>query len=65
MIVSDSGPLIVLFKIKLPFVLKEVYHEVLVLRAVERESRKKAEETLFQRKAKLLKAAYYGCKRPD
>ena len=43
MIVSDSGPLIVLFKIKLLFTLKEVYQEVLVPRAVERELRKKPE----------------------
>jgi len=48
MIVFDSDPLIVLFKIKLLFILKEVYHAVLVLRADERKSRKKPEKTLFQ-----------------
>ena len=43
MIVSDTGPLAVLFKAKLLFILKEVHEEVLVPRAVERELRRKPE----------------------
>ncbi|HUV80683.1 MAG TPA: DUF3368 domain-containing protein [Candidatus Bathyarchaeia archaeon] len=43
MIVSDSGPLIVLFRARLLFILKEVYQEVLVPGAVERELKKKPE----------------------
>ena len=43
MIVSDTGPLAVLFKVKMLFILKEVHEEVLVPRAVERELRRKPE----------------------
>ncbi len=43
MIISDTGPLAVLFKSGLLFILKEVHGEVLVPRAVERELRKKPE----------------------
>ena len=43
MIVSDTGPLAVLFKARLLFILKEIHEEVLVPRAVERELRRKPE----------------------
>jgi predicted nucleic acid-binding protein len=43
MIVSDTGPLAVLFKARLLFILKELHEEVLVPRAVERELRRKPE----------------------
>lgn len=43
MIVSDTGPLAVLFKARLLFILKGVHEEVLVPEAVERELRRKTE----------------------
>jgi len=43
MIVSDTGPLIVLFKTDLLFVLKEIYQEVLVPEAVKTELIRKPE----------------------
>jgi len=47
MIVSDTGPLVVLFKSRLLFILKEVHEEVLVPEAVERELRRKPEGTII------------------
>jgi len=47
MIVSDTGPLAVLFKSRLLFILKEVHEEVLVPEAVERELRRKPEGTII------------------
>ena len=49
MIVSDTGPLAVLFKARLLFILKEVDKEVLVPRAVERELKRKPEGALIFR----------------
>jgi predicted nucleic acid-binding protein len=43
MIVSDTGPLIVLFKADLLFILKEIYQEVLVPEAVKKELIRKPE----------------------
>lgn len=43
MIVSDTGPLAVLFKARLLFILKELHKEVFVPIAVERELRRKSE----------------------
>ncbi|HIH45311.1 MAG TPA: hypothetical protein HA257_09675 [Candidatus Methanoperedenaceae archaeon] len=43
MIVSDTGPLIVLFKADLLFMLKELYQEILVPEAVRNELIKKPE----------------------
>lgn len=43
MIVSDTSPLVVLFKVGLLFILKELHKEVLVPEAVERELRRKPE----------------------
>lgn len=37
MIISDTGPLVVLFKTDLLFLLKEIYQEVLVPETVKRE----------------------------
>ena len=47
MIVSDTGPLAVLFKARLLFILKEVHEEVLVPEAVARELRRKPEGTII------------------
>ncbi len=47
MIVSDTSPLVVLFKARLLFILKEVHEEVLVPEAVERELRRKPEGTII------------------
>ena len=47
MIVSDTSPLVVLFKSGLLFILKEVHKEVLVPEAVERELRRKPEGTII------------------
>jgi len=47
MIVSDTGPLVVLFKSRLLFILKEVHEEVLVPEAVERELQRKPEGTII------------------
>ena len=49
MIVSDTGPLAVLFKARLLFILKELHEEVLVPRAVERELRRKPEGAVIFR----------------
>ena len=49
MIVSDTGPLAVLFKANLLFILKEVHEEVLVPRAVERELKRKPEGNVIFR----------------
>ncbi len=43
MIVSDTGPLIVLFKTDLLFLLREIYHEVLIPEAVANELTEKEE----------------------
>ena len=56
MIVSDTGPLAVLFKAKLLFIVKEVYGEILVPRAVERELRKKAEGNILFRENPWIRA---------
>ncbi len=45
MIVSDTGPLVVLFKSNLLFVLKEIYQEVLVPETVKKELIRKPEGT--------------------
>ncbi len=56
MIVSDTGPLAVLFKVKMLFILKEVHEEVLVPRAVEREIRRKPEgDVIFRDNDGMLK----------
>ena len=47
MIVSDTGPLIVLFKTDLLFLLKEIYQEVLVPEAVKTELIRKPEGILL------------------
>ena len=49
MIVSDTGPLAVLFKARLLFILKEVDKEILVPGAVERELKRKPEGALIFR----------------
>ncbi len=56
MIVSDTGPLAVLFKARLLFILKEMHEEVLVPRAVERELRRKPEGTIIIRDNPWIKA---------
>ncbi|MDP2845726.1 MAG: hypothetical protein Q8N79_06605 [Candidatus Methanoperedens sp.] len=43
MIISDTGPLIVLFKADLLFLLKEIYQEILVPETVKRELTRKPE----------------------
>jgi len=55
MIVSDTGPLAVLFKANLLFILKEVHEEVLVPRAVERELRRKTEGDVIFRNYPWIK----------
>jgi len=57
MIVSDTGPLAVLFKANLLFILKEVHEEVLVPRAVERELKRKPEGNVIFRENPWIKAA--------
>ena len=57
MIVSDTGPLAVLFNAKLLFILKEVHEEVLVPKAVERELRRKPEGDVIFRDNLWIKAA--------
>ncbi len=47
MIVSDTGPLIVLFKTDLLFLLREIYHEVLIPEAVANELTEKKEGILL------------------
>ena len=49
MIVSDTGPLAVLFKARLLFILKEVYGEVWVPEAAKRELRRKPEGAIIFR----------------
>lgn len=43
MIISDTGPLVVLFKTELLFILKEIYREVLVPKTVKKELIRKPE----------------------
>ena len=57
MIVSDTGPLAVLFKSRLLFILKEVHEEVLVPGAVERELRRKPEGAVIFSENPWIKAA--------
>ena len=56
MIVSDTSPLVVLFKSRLLFILKEVHEEVLVPEAVERELQRKPEGTIIFSNNLWLKA---------
>lgn len=55
MIVSDTGPLIVLFKTELLFLLKEIYNEVLIPEAVANELTEKEEGTLLLKKNQWIK----------
>ena len=57
MIVSDTGPLAVLFKARLLFILKEVYGEVLVPGAVKRELKRKTEGAILFRDNPWIKTA--------
>ena len=57
MIVSDIGPLAVLFKARLLFILKEVYGEVWVPEAVKRELRRKPEGVIIFRDNPWIKTA--------
>ncbi|KAF5414948.1 MAG: hypothetical protein C5S48_07095 [Candidatus Methanogaster sp.] len=57
MIVSDTGPLAVLFKARLLFILKEVYGEVLVPGAVKRELERKPEGVIIFRDNPWIKTA--------
>lgn len=57
MIVSDTGPLAVLFKARLLFILKEVYGEVWVPEAVKRELRRKPEGVIIFRDNPWIKTA--------
>ncbi|MFZ2070908.1 MAG: DUF3368 domain-containing protein [Halobacteriota archaeon] len=56
MIVSDTGPLVVLFKSRLLFILKEVHEEVLAPEAVARELRRKTEGSILFRNNPWIKA---------
>jgi len=55
MIISDTGPLIVLFKTELLFLLKEIYHEVLIPEAVANELTEKEEGTLLLKENQWIK----------
>ena len=57
MIVSDTGPLAVLFKARLLFILKEVYGEVLVPGAVKRDLKRKPEGVIIFRDNPWIKTA--------
>lgn len=57
MIVSDTGPLAVLFKARLLFILKEVYGEVLVPGAVKRELKRKPDGVILFRDNPWIKTA--------
>lgn len=57
MIVSDTGPLAVLFKARLLFILKEVYGEVWVPEAVKRELMRKPEGVIIFRDNPWIKTA--------
>ncbi|MBE9593499.1 MAG: DUF3368 domain-containing protein, partial [Proteobacteria bacterium] len=57
MIVSDTGPLAVLFKARLLFILKEVYGEVLVPEAVKRELKRKPEGVILFRANPWIRTA--------
>ena len=55
MIVSDTGPLIVLYKTDLLFLLKEIYHEVLIPKAVADELTEKEEGVLLLKNNSWIK----------
>ncbi len=55
MIVSDTGPLIVLFKTDLLFLLREIYHEVLIPEAVADELTEKEEGILLLKNNNWIK----------
>ena len=57
MIVSDTGPLAVLFKARLLFILKEVYEEVWVPEAVKKELMRKPEGVIIFRDNPWIKTA--------
>ena len=57
MIVSDTGPLAVLFKARLLFILKEVYGEILVPGAVKRELKRKPEGVILFRDNPWIRTA--------
>ena len=57
MIVSDTGPLAVLFKARLLFILKEVYGEVLVPGAVKRELKRKPDGVILFRDNPWIRTA--------
>lgn len=55
MIISDTGPLVVLFKTDLLFLLKEIYQEVLVPETVKRELTRKPEGIILFEKNPWIK----------
>ena len=55
MIISDTGPLVVLFKTDLLFLLKEIYQDVLVPETVKRELTRKPEGIILFEKNPWIK----------
>ena len=55
MIISDTGPLVVLFKTDLLFLLREIYQDVLVPEAVKKELTRKSEGNILFEKNPWIK----------